>query len=125
MAKRGPYTPRSGPLAGTQYTSYYRYQVARAQQMGYQGYGAQRKVEGLSIVQSMIDLAMQKGGLDRYQASRDIRQWYQGQSYKGRGARQGTLHSERQGGRKANAIAYAVDQGWFDSGDDAADYIDY
>jgi len=29
-AKRGPYTPRSGPLAGIQYSSYYRYQVARA-----------------------------------------------------------------------------------------------
>lgn len=49
MAKRGPYTAggRALPaLQGRTFASYYAYQQARAQAMGYKGYAQQRVVEG-------------------------------------------------------------------------------
>lgn len=43
-APRGTYTPRSGGFSGQTFGSYYQYQVARAQALGYRSYGEQRQV---------------------------------------------------------------------------------
>lgn len=42
---KGAYSPKTGPLAGQSYTSYYAYQNARAQVLGYKSYTEQRNTK--------------------------------------------------------------------------------
>jgi hypothetical protein len=128
MVAKGSYTPRSGALAGTTFPSYYRYQTARAQQMGFPSYGAQRRLTGIGnpLVTMMINRSVFVGGQPRTQAAADVRDWYQRQPYKEASVPAGSkTYSDAQGRRKHDAIAYLMDRDLYPTGDDAANEIPY
>jgi hypothetical protein len=122
---KGQYTPRSGSLAGITFRSYFAYQQSRAQSLGFGSYSEQRRVMGISVVQTLRDRAMSVGDMTRTEATRAVSQWWRAQDYHGRSARPGAPHSGAQGLRKRAAIAWAVDNGLYDDGDDAAEEVPY
>lgn len=127
MTKPGPYTKVTGPLAGT-YPSYYAYQNVRAQSMGLRSYGVQRVQTGIGnpLARSMIDRAVYRNQENRAYATARVRAWFQRQEFKGPSAPAGSrTHTVEQGRRKHNAIAWLIDQGWAQNGDEVADESPY
>ena len=120
MVKKGSYTPGSGPLAGTTFTSYYRYQNARAQAEGFTSYAQQRRETGIGnrLASVMIDAAVSRRGWSRERARREVREWFKDQ-LKG-------PSSPSQGGstmghplamRKHNAIVWLRDNNIYSAGE--------
>lgn len=137
---KGSYTPKSGAFSGRTFPSYFAYQTARAQSLGYKSYSQQRAVTGVPYIQNLINRAVHQGGMSRQQATIAVRQWYAtqpqpagpggaqvaAQPYRGRAARRGDPnHSRSQGLRKRAAIKFALDMGWYDNAEDAEQEIDY
>lgn len=62
-APKGPYTPKSGPLAGQTFETYYRYQNRRAKEvLGFQGgYSEQRKVMSTPFARGIFTGEKQRG----------------------------------------------------------------
>ena len=108
---KGEYTPKTGLFAGEQFRSYFAYQQARAQSLGFRNYSEQRRVTNDPMFRVLFDRARSVGGLSRNQATRTVRRLW------------------RQNGgnrpRKHQAIAFGVEQHWWDDGDDARDDIPY
>lgn len=131
MARR-PFVSASARAAGI--TTEKGYQTWLAEQRGFKSYREQRRITGISLVQTLVDRAMQKGGMSRNEAASSVRQWWQdqpqpdnavGSAYRGRSAPSGAPHSRAQGMRKRSAIKWAMDNGLYDDGDDAADDMPY
>lgn len=109
---KGAYTPKSGAFAGQQFRSYFAYQQARSRSLGFSSYSAERRYTADPMSRALEARAYAVGGLSRADARRSIRQFLE---------RQGRAS----GSRKHNAIAFGIDMGWWDDGDDAADDIPY
>lgn len=66
---KGEYTPKNGPLAGTTYSSYYRYQVARSQEVyGYKSYSEERSARATSqneYLYEVVSRTMREHGYSR------------------------------------------------------------
>lgn len=127
MAKRGPYTPKSGPLAGTTYSSYYRYQVARSITLGYESYSAQRAAEGLSTIRSLAEIIAGQTGMSMQEARDEARDIYNSQGYRGPSTRAGFVASNAQRARKRAIMRRLAEDGILDdtNRDDIADTLDY
>jgi len=81
MVAKGSYTPASGPLAGTTFPSYYRYQNARAQAQGFTSYRQQRVETGIGnrLAAVMINSAVSRRGWSRERARNEVREWFKSQ----------------------------------------------
>lgn len=68
---KGEFTPKTGPLAGTTYSSYYRYQVERSQALyGYQSYSQERAAKAASSGEAMyrvVEYTMRSQGANKRQ----------------------------------------------------------
>ena len=127
MVKTGAYVKATGPLAGT-YRSYYAYQTARSQSMGFRSYAQERAQTGIGnpLTSYMINRAVSARGENRAAASAKVRAWYRTQGYKGASVPTKTpTYSEEQGRHKHDAIAYMVDQNWATTGDEIAEDVPY
>lgn len=110
------YTPTRGPLAGITFTApeglksgYYAYQQARSQLLGFQRGYQQERVYTRDPVSMKLEQRLRSAtGLTRAQARQRVA---------------ATGFNRKSNGQ--NVVRWAIDEGLFDYGDDAADYIYY
>ena len=127
MVAKGSYTPRSGPLGGTTFASYYQYQGALAQTRGFTGYAQERKLTGIGnpITRAMIDRMVARGE-SRSTARGMVRGWFQQEPYKGPSApAHDRFRTGEQGQRKHDAIKWLIDNGYATDGDAVSDELPY
>jgi len=110
---KGAYTPRSGPLGGQSFASYFQYQQARSHALGFTSYSAERRERSDPMFRALEARLSSVGGASRNAAINTVRQFMQTQS------------KNASGGRKANAIAWGIDHNLWANGDDADDDIPY
>lgn len=132
MVAKGAYTAGSKAppaLQGRMFSSYYQYQNARAQAEGHPSYAAQRRAEGIGnpLVRFMIDRGVfGPARMSRADATRQVREWYRSQGYKGGSLPAGDRrYSTEQGRRKHFAIAWMQEHGYDLSADDRDDAVPY
>jgi hypothetical protein len=113
-APRGAYTPRSGILAGRSFSSYYHYQNARAQALGFSSYANERTEKQAPMFQALYHRAV-ASGMGRTAAVSRVGQFMRQSS-----------HRTSSGLRKHDAIKMAIDEGWVDDYDmDSDDWSPY
>lgn len=128
MVARRDFTVRSGPLAGQHFMTETQYQNARARNLGFTSYSQQRRETGIGNPQArvMIERAVQRGGMSREDARREVRAWFQTQSFKGRGPGPRAAHTAAHGRRKSAAMTWLGERGWLtDDRDVDIDEIPY
>jgi len=113
VAPKGQYTPSRGPAAGQTFRSYFAYQQARAVAQGFTSYSAERRAIIDPMFRALESRMRSVGGQSQGSARNSVRQFMATQS------------RSASGSRKHNAIKWGMDQGLWDSGDDAADDIPY
>jgi hypothetical protein len=121
---KGAYTPKSGPLAGTTYSSYFRYQTARAQYAGFKSYSAERgaKLNPLFIVVQERALAKGQGRAQALQTAQSI----VGDLKVATGPGTRGAHVDTDTGSAMGKVVKALyDQGLYDYGEDVAESIYY
>lgn len=106
-APKGRYTPSRGVLAGRTFPSYYAYQSARAQALGFASYRSERVAKLDPVFQALYHRAV-AAGMPRNAAISDVGQFYR-------------TNRTASGLRKHNAIKFAIDQGWVDDYDQEND----
>ena len=123
-APRGVYTPSTGPLAGRSFSTYFQYQQARAQALGFTSYSEERRISSRPIFRHLENRLISVQGIGRYAARAMLAQ----QEFTRAPAevrRFGYRGLDSYADRKRAAIAWAMDEGLYDDGRDAADDIPY
>ena len=132
-APKGDYTPKSGPLAGRTFhmqpgdaptAPYNRYQQARAEALGFEGYSQERREIHEPIFKHLENRMIAVQGISRAEARRQVHASGVMRERK-YAARQGSRGYDQYADRKAAAVEWAIDEGLYDSGSDAADEIPY
>lgn len=109
---KGAYTPSRGILAGRSFPTYFAYQQARSQALGFSSYSAERRQKLDPMFQALYQRA-RSNGVPRNRALSDIGQFMRDNPSKG-------------GYRKSKAIAFAIDWGYIDDYDqDDDDWVPY
>ena len=122
VAPKGAYTPKSGPLAGQRFSSYSRYQTARAHALGFPSYSRERTAKLNPLFTVVRERAIARGE-SRNSAIRNANRIVSDMRQpKGReGAHTGTPR----GREMREIIKQLVDEGYYDTGQEAADDLFY
>lgn len=127
------YTPTRGPFAGRTFVApegrtsgYFAYQQALARYQGFSGYSGERRALRDDMFRVLESRYRAVHGVSTAEARRAVRGLLRDESRsRGNLAPGDRRYTAAQGARKHRAIEWAMDNGLYDTGDDAADEIPY